>query len=148
MWIDTHCHLDAPEFEADRDAVVERARTALVHMLVLPGVEVAHFDRLRALAHWGEGRLAALPEVPSLKELGYSVGFTQWAGLFAPAGTPEPVVARLREVARRAAEDERVVRTIATAGTPMQYLDAPEFARFVQADAAVMAAVVRRIGKQ
>lgn len=51
MWIDTHCHLDAPEFEADRDAVVERARTALVHMLVLPGVEVAHFDRLRALAH-------------------------------------------------------------------------------------------------
>ncbi|MCX7273603.1 MAG: tripartite tricarboxylate transporter substrate binding protein [Burkholderiales bacterium] len=111
-------------------------------------VQLVRAGRLRALAHWGEGRLAALPEVPSLKELGYSVGFTQWAGLFAPAGTPEPVVARLREVARRAAEDERVVRTIATAGTPMQYLDAPEFARFVQADAAVMAAVVRRIGKQ
>ena len=51
MWIDTHCHLDAPEFEADRDAVVARARTALVHMLVLPAVEAAHFDRVRGLAH-------------------------------------------------------------------------------------------------
>jgi TatD DNase family protein len=51
MWIDTHCHLDAPEFDADRDAVVERARTAQVPMLVLPAVEAVHFERVRALAH-------------------------------------------------------------------------------------------------
>jgi TatD DNase family protein len=51
MWIDTHCHLDAPEFDADRDAVVARARTALVHMLVLPAVEAAHFEQVRQLAH-------------------------------------------------------------------------------------------------
>jgi TatD DNase family protein len=51
MWIDTHCHLDAPEFDADRDAVVERARDAQVPMLVLPAVEAAHFERVRALAH-------------------------------------------------------------------------------------------------
>jgi TatD DNase family protein len=51
MWIDTHCHLDAPEFDADRDAVVARARTALVHMMVLPAVEAVHFDRVRDLAH-------------------------------------------------------------------------------------------------
>jgi TatD DNase family protein len=51
MWIDSHCHLDAPEFDADRDAVVERARTAGVGRLVLPAVEVANFDAVRALAH-------------------------------------------------------------------------------------------------
>jgi TatD DNase family protein len=51
MWMDTHCHLDAPEFDADRDAVVERARAAQVSMLVLPAVEAAHFERVRALAH-------------------------------------------------------------------------------------------------
>ena len=50
MWIDTHCHLDAPEFDADRDAVVARARAAGVAQLVLPAVEVAHFAALRALA--------------------------------------------------------------------------------------------------
>lgn len=51
MWIDSHCHLDAPEFDGDRDAVVERARTAQVHMMVLPAVEAAHFDQVRCLAH-------------------------------------------------------------------------------------------------
>lgn len=51
MWIDTHCHLDAPEFEGDRAAVVQRAREAGVSMLVLPAVEAAHFERVRALAH-------------------------------------------------------------------------------------------------
>jgi len=115
-----------------------------------PSTIVQHVKsgRLRALAHWGEGRLAALPDVPSLKELGYPIGFSQWAGLFAPAGTPEPIIARLRDAARKAAEDERVVRTILTAGTPIQYQDAQEFARFVAADASVMAGVVKRIGKQ
>ena len=50
-WIDSHCHLDAPEFDADRDAVVAAARTAGVAMLVLPAVTVAGFDALIALAH-------------------------------------------------------------------------------------------------
>jgi TatD DNase family protein len=51
MWIDTHCHLDATEFAADRAAVVERARSAGVAMLVLPAVSVANFDAVRQLAH-------------------------------------------------------------------------------------------------
>jgi TatD DNase family protein len=51
VWIDTHCHLDAPEFDADRGAVVGRARAAGVSLLVIPAVEAAHFDRVRALAH-------------------------------------------------------------------------------------------------
>ena len=51
MWIDTHCHLDAPEFGADRVAVFERARAAQVSLLVLPAVEAAHFEQVRLLAH-------------------------------------------------------------------------------------------------
>jgi tripartite-type tricarboxylate transporter receptor subunit TctC len=115
-----------------------------------PATIVQHVKagKLRALAHWGQGRLGPLPDVPSFTELGVKTEFSQWAGLFVPAGTPEPVIAKLRDAARRAAADERVVRTIGTAGTPIQYLDAPQFAKFVQDDAATMAEVVRRIGKQ
>ena len=51
MWTDTHCHLDAPEFDTDRSAVLLRARAAGVTQLVLPAVEVANFDAVHALAH-------------------------------------------------------------------------------------------------
>jgi tripartite-type tricarboxylate transporter receptor subunit TctC len=103
--------------------------------------------KLRVLAHWGEGRLAVLPEVPSFKELGVPIGYSQWAGLFVPAGTPEAVVSKLRQAARTAAEDARAKQSLAAAGTAFQYQDAPEFERFVQADAKAMTALVQRIGR-
>ena len=49
-WIDTHCHLDAPEFDTDREAVLQRARHAGVGMLVLPSVRAADFATVQALA--------------------------------------------------------------------------------------------------
>lgn len=103
--------------------------------------------RLRALAHWGERPLLALPDVPSLTSLGHRVKFAQWSGLFVPAGTPDAVVATLRAAARKAAEDPLVQQTIRTAGSPIEYLDAPEFQSYWDADAALMAQVVQRIGK-
>ncbi len=50
-WIDTHCHLDAPEFGAQTAAVRERARALGVTHCVLPAVEAGNFDAVRDLAH-------------------------------------------------------------------------------------------------
>lgn len=50
MWIDTHCHLDAREFDADRDAVAARAAAAGVTQIIVPAVDVAGFEGVRALA--------------------------------------------------------------------------------------------------
>ncbi len=50
MWIDSHCHLDASEFDADRTQVLQRARQAGVLQMVLPGVAAAQWGALQALA--------------------------------------------------------------------------------------------------
>jgi TatD DNase family protein len=49
-WIDTHCHLDAAEFSADRLALVARARAAGVELMVLPAVDLASCAAVRGLA--------------------------------------------------------------------------------------------------
>ncbi len=50
MWIDTHCHLDAAEFDADRDAVREAARASGVTHCVIPAVHAAHWTQVAQLA--------------------------------------------------------------------------------------------------
>jgi len=102
---------------------------------------------VRVLGSWGERRLAALPDVPTLTEAGYDAVFFQWSGLFAPAATPEAILAKLRAAARAAAADPKFIASMATFDTPVQYLEGPEFQRFSDADARKLGAVVRRIGK-
>lgn len=103
--------------------------------------------KVRVLGHWGNGRLGAMPDVPSLKDAGYDAEYAQWSGLFVPAATPEPVVQRLRAVARAAAADAKVKEVILNAGSPVLYQDTPDFERYVQADVRRMADVVKKIGK-
>ena len=103
--------------------------------------------KLRALAHWGDKPLASLPGVPSLKEAGFGATFAQWSALFVPAGTPDDIVQKLRAAAAKAARDPKVVDVINRAGSPIEYLDAPEFQVYWDADAKLMTDAVRRIGK-
>src|ERR1700712_5396112 len=60
MWIDTHCHLDASEFNDDRDDVAASALSKGVSRIVIPGVERGNFETVRALAHRIEGGAYAL----------------------------------------------------------------------------------------
>ena len=103
--------------------------------------------KLRALAHWGDHPLLALPGVPSLTQAGYPVQFAQWSALFVPAKTPDEIVQRLRGAAAKVAADPAVVQTISKAGSPIEYLDAPAFQLYWDADAKVMTQAVRKIGK-
>jgi tripartite-type tricarboxylate transporter receptor subunit TctC len=114
-----------------------------------PSTVIQHVKagKVRVLASWGDKRLASLPDVPTLSESGVDAVFFQWSALFAPAGTPEPVVAKLREAARATATDNAFVTALAALETPVQYLDAPELQRFWEADARKLAEAVRRVGK-
>jgi tripartite-type tricarboxylate transporter receptor subunit TctC len=103
--------------------------------------------KLRALACFSPKRAVALPDVPTLKELGYNVEFSIWVGLFAPKGTPQPVIAKLRAETRKAVESELFKKTIANIGDVVAYLDQPEFAKFWDEDAKRVENAVHLIGK-
>jgi len=114
-----------------------------------PAVVIPHIKggKLRPLAGWGAKRVAALPDVPTFKELGYDIEFYIWAGLFAPRGTPEPVLKRVRETVRRAAADSDFKAAMEKIETPIAYMDAPEFQKFWDKDARMLADAIKRVGK-
>jgi tripartite-type tricarboxylate transporter receptor subunit TctC len=120
------------------DAVSSGPATVLQHIKA---------GKLRALGHWGSIPLASMPEVPSLKDAGQAAEYAQWSGLFIPTATPEPIAQRLRLAAKAAALDSKVKDIIGNAGSPVVYLDSPEFEKYVVADAKRMVDVVKRIGR-
>ena len=102
---------------------------------------------VRPLAHWGDKPLATLPDVPSLESLGYDAKFVQWSGIFVPAGVPQEVIDTLRASASRVANDPDVKAKVLAAGSPIEYLDAPEFQAYWDADDKVLRKAVQEIGK-
>ena len=104
--------------------------------------------KMRVLANWGAERIASFPDLPTFKELGYrNVEFYIWAGLFAPSALPAPIMTRLRGAMAEAVQSPEVTKTFAAAGSPVAYLDAPEFSKFVAEDSARLIAAVKTIGK-
>ena len=115
-----------------------------------PGPVLAHIKtgKLRALATWSGQRLKALPDVPTFIELGFKeVEFYIWAGVFAPAATPAPVLAKLTEATRAATKDPEFLKALDNLQTPLVYKEGAEFKAFVDADAARMAKAVKAVGK-
>ncbi len=102
---------------------------------------------VRPLAHWGDKPLATLPDVPSLESLGYDAKFVQWSGIFVPADVPQEVLDTLRASASRVANDPDVKAKVLAAGSPIEYLDAPEFQAYWDADDKVLRKAVQEIGK-
>ena len=113
--------------------------------VVLPHIKAG---KLRALAGWGDKRVAALPDVPTFKELGYpDAEFYIWAGLFAPKATPEPVLARLRSAVRDAVNEPDFKTAMDKLQTPVNFKQGAEFQAFFETDARRLAEGVRRVGK-
>ena len=103
--------------------------------------------KVRALACFSHKRLQSLPELPTLKELGFDVEFSLWVGLFAPKGTPDAIIAKLRQESKKAAASEQFAKAIDNIGDVLAYQDQPEFAKFWDEDARRVEDAVRSIGK-
>jgi tripartite-type tricarboxylate transporter receptor subunit TctC len=100
--------------------------------------------KLAALAVIGRGRLASLPNVPTMTELGLA-GFESglWFGLNVPAGTPPAVIERLNAEARRAFGPAEVKAQLAAQGIEAAPGTAEAFAAFIRQETDKWARVVR-----
>ena len=103
--------------------------------------------KARPLALFGGQRSKALPDVPTLKELGYDVEYYLWVGMFAPKGTPDGVVTYLRDALNKAAHTEQFKTALTNLGQELDYMDQAEFAKFWANDAKRIEEAVRQIGR-
>ncbi|TMJ99485.1 MAG: tripartite tricarboxylate transporter substrate binding protein [Alphaproteobacteria bacterium] len=104
--------------------------------------------KLRALATFGATRSKSLPDVPTLKELGFDVEYYLWVGIFAPKGTPDKTVTTLRAAIDKAAHSSEYTTALANAGQELAYLDGPDFQKFWDIDGQRTDEAVISIGRQ
>jgi tripartite-type tricarboxylate transporter receptor subunit TctC len=101
--------------------------------------------RVRPIAVAAAARTASMPNVPTFAELGFpSVEVPLWAGVMAPKGTPDAVVARLHEALRAAVTSAPVRALMETVGADITAQGPAEFGAMVRADHARWAEVIRR----
>jgi tripartite-type tricarboxylate transporter receptor subunit TctC len=103
--------------------------------------------KLRALAVAGKQRSATFPDVPRLAEFYPGFEVTPWLGLFAPAGVPAAVMAKLRETTHRVLADPASAERIRRVGGLEPYISTPdEFAALLRAEYARYGEIVKSVG--
>jgi tripartite-type tricarboxylate transporter receptor subunit TctC len=95
--------------------------------VVLPQAQA---NRVRILATTGSSRSSVLPDVPTLKESGYDVIASAWFGLFAPAGTPQPIIQKLYEATAVAAKSPALREKLALQGDDISVAGPAKFLAF------------------
>jgi tripartite-type tricarboxylate transporter receptor subunit TctC len=93
-------------------------------------IPLAQGNKVRILATQSAKRVKAIPDVPTLKELGANVENYMWVGLVAPRKTPAPVVEKLREMMGKAIKDSAFVAAIEKLGGEVHYMNGAELAKF------------------
>ena len=103
--------------------------------------------KLRAIAVGTAQRIAALPDVPTVAEMGYKDFETsQWYGILAPAGTPRDIVKRLQEESLRALRSSSVTSRFANDGATGGGGPPEEFAAFIAQQQKTWSEIVKRAG--
>ena len=103
--------------------------------------------KVRPLAVSSAKRLAAFPDIPTYKDLGYNTEYYIWAGLYAPAPLPQNVQRTLRAAVQKATSSPQYIESMKKAGILQDYRDAPEFKKFADEDGQRMLKIIRAIGK-
>lgn len=103
--------------------------------------------KVRPLAVSSAKRIKTLPDVPTFKEQGYDLEYYFWVGIFAPKGTPAPIINTLRDGLNKAAHSKQFLDTLDNLGQELAYMDQPEFTTFWAADAKRQEDAINAIGR-
>jgi tripartite-type tricarboxylate transporter receptor subunit TctC len=112
-----------------------------------PALPHIRSGRLSALAVTGEQRIALLPDVPTMQELGIKMVTLQWMGISLPKGTPREIVERLHHATVRASRDEQFISRVEAIGMSVKVsTKTSDFAEFIRQDIARWPAMVKTAG--
>ncbi len=119
--------------------------------MVIGAVENARINiaagKLKALAQTGKIPSPTFPNVPTLAQLGYpNIDLSIWIGLYAPAGTPRPIIDKLNKVMRSVAETPAIRATLTERGYDLALSSPEEFAAVNQREFALWTQVVQKHG--
>ena len=103
--------------------------------------------KVRPLAVSSAKRTKSLPDVPTFKEQGFDLEYYFWVGIFAPKGTPAPIITTLRDGLNKAAHSKQFLDTLENLGQELAYMDQPEFTKFWAADAKRQEDAINAIGR-
>jgi len=104
-------------------------------------------EKVRPLAVSSAKRTKSLPDVATFRELGHDLEYYFWVGIFAPKGTPTPIVNALRDGLNKAAHSKQFLDTLDNLGQELAYMDQAEFATFWAADAKRQEDAINAIGR-
>ncbi|CAH1651630.1 Bug family tripartite tricarboxylate transporter substrate binding protein [Chelatococcus asaccharovorans] len=122
-------------------------RTDFMFSSLAPALPFIKQGTLRVLASSGSKRAEFLPDVPALKELGYpGVDLEFWFAVFAPAGTPQDVVAKLHTIFVRAIQSPEVARIMQTNSAALTLGDGAALGERVKRDLKVMDELTKKAG--
>ena len=111
------------------------------HIAVIQAMVKA--GKLKAIATTGSERAAAFPNLPTLDESGIKIEAKTWFGLFAPAGTPKPIIERLGTELAAALKDEAVRARLAQSGEEARFSPPDKLAPYIQSEVAKWSKVIK-----
>jgi tripartite-type tricarboxylate transporter receptor subunit TctC len=122
------------------------ARTDMLFQSISAVTQMAQAGRMRPIAVSGTERVAAFPDLPTMREQGVDITSTGWFGLCTPAGVPEAILARLDAELAGIIEEPEFRQRILAGGAIARRMGRADFARFMSEESARWRVVIQAVG--
>ena len=137
-------HIPYKGAEATRDLIAGRLQFMFATApSVVPLIKAG---QLNEIAVSSKKRISAMPDLPTLNELGVDIATGAWFGLFAPTGTNPAIVKKLNETVVSILEEPTIRQKLLSLGADPIAMTVPEFTKFVHNDYAMWAPIVKASG--